>query len=206
MKYISVNEFVGKTIGKGYDVDKSYGIQCVDGIKEFNMLVYNKADFTCGNGWAYGLWTNYGTNGVEKYFKQYNFKDVKEGDWIIWNKGSKQTPNSHVAMFLKFIDKNIISCYGQNQNGIKEFNIANTNIDGILGVLRPNIYLGYCKGNYGNDIEKINNFLSERVKGTYFGDYTEGCVKVFQRQNELMETGIINNETLNKMKEQGLKL
>lgn len=206
MKYISVQEFFKNTNGKAYDIDHAYGVQCVDGIKKFTQDVYGESNFTCGNGWAYGLWTNYGTNGVEKYFKQYSFNDVKEGDWIIWNKGSKQAPKSHVAMFMKKVNNKTITAYGQNQAGKKEFNLCNVSTDGILGVLRPNIYLGYCKGNYGRDIEIIDEFLSEKVKGNYFGDYTEACVKVFQRKNELMETGIINTETLEKMKEQGLKL
>lgn len=206
MKYISVQDFYKETIGKSYDMDHAYGVQCVDGIKKFAQDVYGESNFTCGNGWAYGLWTNYGHNGVEKYFKQFPFSEVREGDWVIWNKGSKQAPTSHVGMFLKVVDKNTIVSYGQNQGGKKEFNKCNVSTDGILGVLRPNIYLGYVKGNYGKQVKKIDEFLANHVKGNYYGDYTEACVKVFQRQNELMETGIINDDTLEKMKEQGLKL
>lgn len=64
----------------------------------------------------------------------------------------------------------------------------------------------YKKGDVGDNITKINYFLAQKVYGNYFGDYTEACVKVFQKQNKLAETGVINNETLNKMKEQGLKI
>ena len=205
MKYISVEDFVKETIGKEYDMDNAYGVQCVDGIKKFVQDVYGESNFTCGNGWAYGLWTNYGHNGVEKYFKQYSYKDAKIGDWIIWNKGSKQCPNSHVGMFTKRVGINKVKTYGQNQ-GQKAFCYLDINTNGILGVLRPNIYLGYTKGMSNEDIRKIDDFLANKVKGNYFGDYTEACVKVFQRQNELNETGIINSDTLDKMKEQGLKL
>ena len=181
-------------------------MQCVDGIKKFVQDIYGESDFTCGNKWAYGLWTNYGKNGVEKYFKQYSYKEAKKGDWIIWNKGSKSAPNSHVAMFIKEKSRELVNCYGQSQNGKKAFNESPLWTDGILGVLRPNIYLGYCKGQANEDIRKIDNFLSEKVKGNYYGDYTEACVKAFQIQNELFITGIIDSETLEAMIEDGLEL
>ena len=206
MKYISVEDFIKETIGKEYDIDKKYGVQCVDGIKKFVQDIYGESDFTCGNGWAYGLWTNYGHNGVEKYFKQYSYKEAKKGDWIIWNKGSKSAPNSHVAMFINEKSRELVNCYGQSQNGKKAFNESPLWTDGILGVLRPNIYLGYCKGQANEDIRKIDNFLSEKVKGNYYGDYTEACVKAFQKQNELFITGIIDSETLEAMIEDGLNL
>ena len=139
--YISPEAFVKETKGNAYDIDHTAGVQCVDGIKKFNVDVYGKYDFNCGScGYAYGLWTNYGTNGVEKYFNQHPFSEVQEGDWVIWNKGSKDAPKSHVAMFSKKVNSNTIEAYGQNQNGKKYFNFANVNTNGILGVLRPKIY------------------------------------------------------------------
>ena len=211
-KYISVDEFINTTNGKAYDVDNTAGVQCVDGIKEFNVLVYGNADFTCGNGWAYGLWTCYGNNGVEKYFDKFEYSQAKKGDWIIWNKGSKQAPNSHVGMFIERVGNNKVKSYSQNQAGIKAFNFCNVDEDGILGVLRPKIYLqddflpprGYfTKGDSGDKIELIDEFLAKQVEGTYFGDYTEACVKVFQKQNGLEDDGNIGPITLEKMREKG---
>ena len=142
MKYISVDDFIKETEGNAYDIDHTSGVQCVDGIKKFNVDVYGTYDFTCGNGWAYGLWTNYGTNGVEKYFKQYPYSEAKKGDWIIWNKGSKQCPNSHVAMYIEKAGKGKVKAYGQSQGAKnKAFSFSDISEDGILGVLRPNIYL-----------------------------------------------------------------
>ena len=142
MKYISVDEFIKETEGKEYDIDHTAGVQCVDGIKEFNYLVYGKCDFNCGAcGYAYGLWTNYETNGVKQYFDKYSFKDAKKGDWIIWNKDSAEAPKSHVAMFIERLDNNRVKAYGQNQNGKKYFNFASVSDNGILGVLRPKIYV-----------------------------------------------------------------
>ena len=211
-KYISVDDFINTTNGKEFDVDHTAGVQCVDAIKEFNVLVYGNADFTCGNGWAYGLWTCYGSNGVEKYFDKFEYSQAKKGDWIIWNKGSKQAPNSHVGMFIERVGNNKVRSYSQNQAGIKAFNFCDVDEDGILGVLRPKIYLQdnflpprgwFTKGDSGENVAKIDEFLAEQVQGNYFGDYTESCVKVFQRQNGLEDDGNIGPLTLEKMREKG---
>ena len=152
-KYISPEEFISYTKGNAYDIDHAYGVQCVDGIAKFVVDSYGEHNFSCGNGWAYGLWTCYGTNGVEKYFIQLPFSEARTGDWVIWNKGSKDCPKSHVAMFYKKVSVNVISAYGQNQNGKKYFNFANVNTNGILGVLRPRTYLPKLK--YRAYLQKI---------------------------------------------------
>ena len=139
-KYITPEEFINETEGHAYDMDGAYGVQCVDGIKKFAYDVYGECNFTCGNGWAYGLWTNYGSNGVERYFNQHSYIEAREGDWIIWNWGSKGSPNSHVGMFVENVNDELVKTYGQNQDGKKYFNFCNCYRDGILGVLRPKIY------------------------------------------------------------------
>lgn len=63
----------------------------------------------------------------------------------------------------------------------------------------------YTKGDSGNNVYKINEWLSNKVKGDYFGDYTTAIVKEFQRQNGLEADGNIGRLTLNKMIEQGFK-
>lgn len=141
MKNLSVDEFIELVNGQVFDVDKAYGVQCVDGIKKFVELVYGEADFNCGEcGYAYGLFTNFDTNGCSKYFDKLNFENPQKGDWIIWNKDSKEAPKSHVAMYIE--DENErIKVFGQSQNGIKEFNFASVSKEGILGILRPKIYI-----------------------------------------------------------------
>ncbi len=214
-KYISVDDFIKETNGKAYDIDGVYGVQCVDAVKKFNLDVYNACDFTCGNGWAYGLWTCYGTNGVEKYFDKYEYNDAKKGDWIVWNKGSKSCPDSHVSMFIERVGNGKVKAYGQNQNGKKYFNTTDISEDGILGVLRPKIYVseddflpekGYFKkGDNENNVSKINDFLIEQIKGSDYNLYTEYCAKAFQRENGLDEDGYIGQETLDKMVKKGFK-
>lgn len=179
MKYISVDDFIKEVNGKGYDMDGSYGVQCVDGIKKFVETVYGESNFTCGNGWANGLWKNFDTNGCSKYFKKHSLSEAKKGDWIIWDKNSKSAPSSHVAMYISKVSNDLIECFGQSQNGIKEFNTCKVYTNGILGVLRPLIYentteskksstsgflgsRGYLKkGDSGDNIEKICKFMHD---------------------------------------------
>ena len=58
----------------------------------------------------------------------------------------------------------------------------------------------YKKGDSGKEVEQFCNYFMNKVKGNYFGDYLEACVKVFQRQNKLPETGQIDDRTKNLMK------
>ena len=194
-KYISPQEFVNITKGKAYDVDgypKKQPYQCVDGIAEFCVLVYGEHNFTCGNGWAYGLWTCYGTNGVEKYFNQHPFSEAKEGDWVIWNKGSKDAPTSHVAMYSKKIDNTHIEAYGQNQNGKKYFNFANVSTNGILGVLRPKIYeTGIQYRVYVQD-DGWTKWVSSGIAGTTGKNKVIRAVE-FKSDKEITANAHINN-------------
>lgn len=65
----------------------------------------------------------------------------------------------------------------------------------------------YKKGDIGADIEKIADFLSNYVKGNYYGDYMEACVAVYKKQNGIPGDGYsIDNQTLEEMKKDGLQL
>jgi len=206
-KFITPDTFIKNTKGKAYDIDKVAGIQCVDGIKKFSLDIYSKYDFNCGAcGYAYGLWTNYGTNGVEKYFDKVPYKDAVKGDWIIWNKGSKDAPTSHVAMYVSG-NSSKVKAYGQNQNKKKYFNTATLSTNGILGVLRCKEYIShimYKKGDNNKTVGKIDDLLAKQVKGTLYGDYTEECVKVYQSKHNLQKTGKVDFITYETMQKEGL--
>lgn len=214
-KYISPDEFISYTNGHAYDMDGSYGVQCVDGIKKFAYDVYGEYKFDCGScGYAYGLWTNYGSNGVEKYFNKHPYSEARKGDWIVWNWGSESCKYSHVAMFIENKSNTVVTAYGQSQDGIKAFNFCNIYRDGILGVLRPKIYeensflpeRGWFQyGDSGANVSKIDDWFANKVVGDWYGDYTVACVKEFQRQNGLEQDGCIGPITLQKMLEQGFK-
>lgn len=64
------------------------------------------------------------------------------------------------------------------------------------------------KGDSGENIVKIDDFLADKVKGNYYGDYTESCVSVYKKKKGIKNTdgSFIDKETLDKMKEDGLVL
>lgn len=221
--YISVDDFIKQTTGVSIDYDKAYGVQCVDGIKYFNSLIYGKADFDCGScNYAYGLWTNYGKNGVEKYFNQHPFSEVKKGDWIIWNKGSKNAPYSHVGMYVSKVNNNVVKIWGEVSNRGFDYNDVDTN--GILGVLRPKIYEEDNKieeylaprgdlrlGDNNDKVKAICEWFSKaRIDGTYFGRYLEAIVRVYQEEKGEAKVGKpdggIGSRTLQAMVDDGFKI
>ena len=63
----------------------------------------------------------------------------------------------------------------------------------------------FTKGDSGKNVEKIDDFFANKVKGDYFGDYTIAIVKEFQKQHNLEQDGNIGPKTLAKMIEQGFK-
>ena len=221
--YISVDKFIEDTINVGVDYDNRYGIQCVDGIKYFTYLIYGEANFNCGNvNYAYGLWTNFKNNGCSKYFVQYPFKDVQPGDWVIWNKNSLSSPNSHVGMYVSKVSDNTIKIWGEAAG--RGFNYDEVNTNGILGVLRPKIYNeeniieeylkprgDFRKGDNNSKIKKICEWFSaNKLVGTYFGEYLEAIVKVYQKEKGRKKVGPadggIGKKTLSAMVEDGYKL
>ena len=65
---------------------------------------------------------------------------------------------------------------------------------------------GYLhKGDSGKSVEKLCDFFANNVKGDYFGDYLEACVKVFQKQNGLTQDGKFTETVLKKLAEKGFK-
>ena len=221
MNYISPKDFINRSKGMSVDYDNVAGVQCVDAIKYFNSLIYGKADFNCGTcGYAYGLFANYGSNGVEKYFDKGLFKEAQIGDWVVWNWGSKECPYSHVAMFVEKISDNKIRCWGEGSG--KGFNYQEIDTDGILGTLRPKIYSqdintylspkGYLsKGDTSYKVEDICKWYGEaKLAGNYFGNYLEAVVKVYQKQKGKEKLGdadgCIGPRTLSAMVEDGFKL
>ena len=66
---------------------------------------------------------------------------------------------------------------------------------------------GYLtKGDSGNSVQALCDFFANQVKGNYFGDYLEACVKVFQKQNALEQDGNVGPLTLAELKKHGFKV
>ena len=139
----TAKQFYEDHIGKEYDIDNSYGPQCVDAFKLFTLEEYGFCNYNCGNGWASGLWIYRKEKPYYPYFIEVDKNNMQTGDWVFWNNGSKDCPDSHVAMYYegKF--------FSQNQNGHRYFTLADISLDGVLGVLRPKIFENeYTLGNY----------------------------------------------------------
>lgn len=131
---LTPKQFYNKYIGRGIDYDKAYGIQCVDGFKLACQELGIPVKATPNN-WADGYWLYRNSLGYNKYFDYiYDYKDFKNGDWVIWKQGSASHPSSHIAMYYNG------KSFGQNQGGNRSFNLKATNFNDALGALRPKVW------------------------------------------------------------------
>jgi hypothetical protein len=138
------HEFYLQVIGKAFDEDGVYGVQCVDGFKTFCRLVLGwnigKKSICSPTGYATSIWDNFERLGFNKYFDKVAPNQMVDGDWAIWQKGSRPCPYSHVAMFRKDNGNGTGVFLGQNQNGSRAFNQVNISYSGLRGAFRPKIY------------------------------------------------------------------
>jgi len=136
---MTAKEFYNNQVGKGVDIDYTAGVQCVDLFKIFTKVNFNVWNYNCGNGYANGLWLNRKSKPYYKYFEEVNINSLQNGDWCFWDKGSKDCPDSHVAMYYegKF--------FGQNQDSTRKAILKSISKDGMLGALRPKIYKNTAK-------------------------------------------------------------
>lgn len=131
---MTAKEFFDKHIEKAVDIDSAAGVQCVDLFKAFTKENYGVWQYNCTNNAASGLWIYRKDKPYYQYFVDANINDLHNGDWVIWG-NCKQCPNTHVAMYYngKFL--------GQNQEGIKAATWINLSTNGVIGVLRPKMYI-----------------------------------------------------------------
>ena len=131
---MTAKEFVDKYNGTANDVDKAYGVQCVDLFKLFTKVNYGISNYNCTNGLASGLWIYRKSKPYYKYFVDANVNNLQNGDWVVWGK-CKVAPNSHIAMYYngKF--------FGQTQFGVKKARLCDITTNGVIGVLRPKMYI-----------------------------------------------------------------
>lgn len=146
---MTIDEFYKKHIGKGIDLDRSYGVQCVDLFKCFTNEFFGISNYTCGNGFASGLWYNRKSRPYYKHFEEVSINNLQNGDWCFWANGSKECPDSHVAMYYNG------QFFGQNQKGRKEATLQSISKNGMLGALRPKISSQKGKIYYAGHIQDI---------------------------------------------------
>lgn len=136
---ITAQEFRNKYIGKAIDVDGAYGAQCVDLFKQVCYLAGMKPFALGGTGYAEEIAKRFKPLGLDKYFDLVSLANIKYGDWVIWQKGSKDCPVSHVAMFVGKDGNNRIIALGQNQ-GKPQANEISLSTHGIIGILRLKVW------------------------------------------------------------------
>lgn len=106
-------------------------------------------------------------------------------------------------------NKKWVWCYEKSLLPDEAFYIDSdfTNIINSKGYSFKEVPVDYRKGDSGEDIEKICDFLSNFVKGNYYGDYCEACVSVYKKQHGISGDGKeIDEKTLEAMKKDGLKI
>lgn len=132
---MTAEEFYKKHVGKAVDIDGAYSYQCVDLFKAFTKENYGIYNYNCTNGWASGLWIYRKSKPYYQHFVEVSLNELQDGDWLFWNNGSESAPNSHVAMYYKG------KFFGQNQGGKPHASLKLYSTSGVLGVLRPKMYI-----------------------------------------------------------------
>ena len=222
---MTAKEFYNKHNGRAVDVDGTAGIQCVDLFKAFTKENYGISNYNCTNGYASGLWIYRKSKPYYSKFKEVSINSLQNGDWVFWAKGSKPCPKSHVAMYYngKF--------FGQNQ-GQKAARLINISTSGVLGVLRPKMYVkkastttntssssflparGYIKlGDKSENISKLATFMRKKFPsytpasalGPVYGNNLCNAIKEFQRRTNLTQDGCVGKLTLAKLVKYGFR-
>lgn len=137
--------FRNDVMGKGYDIDGSWGWQCWDGCALFWQQLGLR--LLTGNGCAYGCWTlNRDTNAVDQFTVITDKTQILRGDVLVFRTGEF----GHIG----FADEdyrggNSIRLLGQNQGGVAgpnggaAFNVINMSMATFLGAFR---YKGWSSG------------------------------------------------------------
>ena len=138
--------FVMTYNGKAIDFDGAYGVQCVDGFK-VGCVYIDIPPQPCPSNWAESYWTcknadgsiNQNTkNWQEKYFDLiYDFRQFRDGDWVIWPRNCVSHPSSHVAMYYNGQE------FGERQyEDNRAFCMKKTDFSDASGALRPKFWAG----------------------------------------------------------------
>lgn len=158
-----VQAFNGKTV----DFDGAYGVQCVDGFKE-GCVYIDIPPQPCPNNWAESYWTCKNADGSinqntkawqEKYFNLIeDYRQFRDGDWVIWPRGCASHPSSHVAMYYNGQE------FGERQyENNRAFCLKDTDFTDASGALRPKAWSAIVIPDYDSDLT-INGHLYHLVR------------------------------------------
>lgn len=160
----SAQEFYNTWLYGGYDIDNSYGLQCVDGAKIWMNYFIGSWQATA-TGWAEGYATN---KANREWFLSKgctwitDTKKLKNGDLCVWSKNSTYKL-SHVGMYYNG------KVFGMNQ-GTGVFTLKELTLD-ILGAWRPPNET--CLESYIAPQEKQKKTKKETKKKIYKDFYKE---------------------------------
>lgn len=132
---LSAVEFRNEYLGRAIDVDGAAGVQCVDLFKQCCYLAGKGAFALGGTGYADEIVHRFNALGLGDFFDLVSLSNAQYGDWLVWDKGSAECPDSHVAMFERW-DGDRVYVLGQNQFGQRKATEGSISASGIIGVLR----------------------------------------------------------------------
>lgn len=162
---LSPHEFYLKYNGTSTDIDGAAGVQCVDLWKLFlkELGVPNPTKPLGGTGYAKEIWNRRVAQGYMNYFVEASVNDLRDGDWCVWG-NCDACPSSHVAMFRLDNGNGTGIFLGQNQ-GSKKVNQINLPYAGIIGVLRPKVYVttSACPFKKSGTVEAIETNIRVRT-------------------------------------------
>lgn len=137
---LSPHEFYLNTINKSIDMDGAYGAQCWDLFAYFCKLA-GYPQFNCTTtGYVKDLWNDRFSSGILQYFEAVSVNSMVDGDWAVWS-NCAFAPYSHLAMFRLNNNNGTGVFLGQNQGGIQATTQLNCPYNGLMGALRPKVYI-----------------------------------------------------------------
>lgn len=136
-------DFYRDWVGKGEDIDHTAGVQCVDGWKIFlrwcGFKNYNEMGYA-PSGWADSIWTRPNAQVLKYFTKITDYRQLQDGDWVVWGKNPRCFPKSHIAMYYQG------QCFGLNQ-GSKVFTLKLPNVmNYMIGAFRLNAWVSKWVG------------------------------------------------------------
>lgn len=119
----SYNEFYNLVVGKGFDIDHSFGNQCWDGYAKYCQYLGIPIEHCTQSGYVKDIWNLRKTNGILNVCDEVHV--MQQGDIAVFKEVPEWTPKSHIAIFHADIDGTYGWFLGQNQgayNGV--FNLV----------------------------------------------------------------------------------
>lgn len=111
---VSYAEFKQMVLGKGFNIDGSYGAQCWDGYAKYAQYLGQQVCRCNVTGYVGDIYTQRYSNGILNYNSQQYI--LKKGDIVTFKK-SYYTPYTHIAIYDSDAGNGYGYFLGQNQGG-----------------------------------------------------------------------------------------